>query len=73
MQPMSPSSRLQRSYQNILHYVSDNPEAAYGLIQFSEVNLAGGEWRNLFIRVSMDSAAHAMLHGVLLHKPNTFT
>jgi hypothetical protein len=58
---------------DILHCVSDNPEAAYGLLQFFEVNLAGGEWRNLLIRMSTESAAHAKLHGVLLHQPDTFT
>jgi hypothetical protein len=50
-----------------------NPEAAYGLLRFSELNLAGGEWRNLLIRMSMDSVAHATMHGVLLHQLETFT
>jgi hypothetical protein len=36
---------------DILHCVSDNPEATYGQLQFSEVNLAGGDWRNLLIRL----------------------
>ena len=58
---------------DILHCINDNPEAAYGLLQSSEVNLAGGEWRKLLIRLSMDSAAHVRLHGVLLHQPDTFT
>jgi hypothetical protein len=58
---------------DILQLVSDNPEAASGMLPFSEVNLAGGEWRNPLIRMRIDSAAHARLHGVLLHQLDTFT
>ncbi len=58
---------------DILFCVSDNSKAAYDALQFSEVNLAGGDWRNLLIRLRIDSAAHAMLHGVLLYQPDTFT
>ena len=45
----------------------------YEALQFSEVNLAGGDWRNLHIRLRIDSAAGARLHGVLLYQPGTFT
>jgi len=32
---------------DILFCVSDNYLAAYDMLQFSEVNLAGGDWRNV--------------------------
>ena len=57
----------------ILFCVSDNPVAAYDALQFSKVNLAGGEWRNLLIRLRIDSAAHVRLHGALLYQLDTFT
>ncbi len=56
-----------------LFCVSDNFIAAYDALRFSEVNLAGGGWRNLLIRLRIDSTAHARLHGVLLYQPDTFT
>ena len=59
--------------QDVLHCVGDEPEVAYGMLQFSEVNIAEGDWRNLLIRLRVDSIAHAKLHGVWLHQPNTFT
>jgi len=59
---------------DILQCVSDNPNATYDLLEFSEVNLAGGDWRrNPLIRLCIYSAVHARLHGVLLRQPDTFT
>jgi hypothetical protein len=57
---------------DILHCASDNPEATYGLLQFSEVNLAGVDWHNQLTRLRVDSTSHARLLGVLVHHPDTF-
>jgi hypothetical protein len=58
---------------DILHFVSDHPATSYDNIQFTEVNIAGGEWRNLLIRLRIDSPSHCRLHGVLLYQPDSFT
>ncbi len=57
---------------DILHFVSDHPGTSYDSIQFTEVNIAGGEWRNLLIRLRIDSPSHCRLHGVMLHQPDSF-
>jgi hypothetical protein len=58
---------------DILHYVNDHPGTSYDNTQFTEVNIAGGDWRNLLIRLRIDSPFHCRLHGVLLYQPDSFT
>ena len=57
---------------DIPHFVSDHPGTSYDNIQFTEVNIAGGEWRNLLIRLRIDSPSHGRLHGLLLYQPDSF-
>jgi hypothetical protein len=71
--PCSRVHDIKEIVKDILYCVSNHPTEAYDQLQFTEVNLAGGEWRNLLIRLRITSAAHARLHGVLLHQPDTFT
>jgi hypothetical protein len=70
--PCARAPDIKEIIKDILHFVSDHPVASYDNIQFTEVNIAGGEWRNLLIRLRIDSPSHGRLHGVLLHQPDSF-
>jgi hypothetical protein len=72
MQPMRSVHDIKEIIKDILHFVSEHPSTSYDNIQFTEVNIAGGDWRNLLIRMRIDSPPHCRLHGVLLYQPDSF-
>ncbi len=58
---------------DILFCVSNSPELEYKQLQFSEVNLVGGAWRNLLIRFRLAIPSHGRLHATLLQQLLSFT